>query len=142
METVMVQASTPYPVYIGGGLLDRGGELISRHTAARRCAVITDDTVCPLYGPRLCRALEAAGLESVLYVVPAGVLVCHEADNLTAARDALLSAVDAGRISMERLDESVYRILSLKQEYGLTNDPVDQPDIEALNAGIQAILPQ
>ena len=72
METVMVQASTPYPVYIGGGLLDRGGELISRHTAARRCAVITDDTVCPLYGPRLCRALEAAGLESVLYVVPAG----------------------------------------------------------------------
>ena len=58
METVMVQASTPYPVYIGGGLLDRGGELISRHTAARRCAVITDDTVCPLYGPRLGRALD------------------------------------------------------------------------------------
>ena len=43
---------------------------------------------------------------------------------------------------MERLDESVYRILSLKQAYGLTNDPVDQPDIEALNARIQAILPQ
>ena len=72
METVMVQASTPYPVYIGGGLLDRGGELISRHTAARRCAVITDDTVCPLYGPRLCRALEAAGLSPALYAFPAG----------------------------------------------------------------------
>ena len=70
------------------------------------------------------------------------LLVCHEADNLTAARGALLSAVDAGRISMERLDESVYRILSLKQEYGLTNDLVGQPDIEALNARIQAILPQ
>lgn len=83
--------------------------------------------------------------EAAVMAVEAGcdlLLVCHEADNLTAARDALLSAVDAGRISMERLDESVYRILSLKQEYGLTNDPVDQPDIETLNAGIQAILPQ
>ena len=83
--------------------------------------------------------------EAAVMAVEAGcdlLLVCHEADNLTAARDALLSAVDAGRISMERLDESVYRILSLKQEYGLTNDPVDQPDIETLNARIQAILPQ
>ncbi|WP_300270656.1 beta-N-acetylhexosaminidase, partial [uncultured Flavonifractor sp.] len=80
--------------------------------------------------------------EAAVMAVEAGcdlLLVCHEADNLTAARDALLSAVDAGRISMERLDESVYRILSLKQEYGLTNDPVDQPDIEALNARIGAI---
>ena len=83
--------------------------------------------------------------EAAVMAVEAGcdlLLVCHEADNLTAARDALLSAVDAGRISMERLDESVYRILSLKQEYGLTNDLVGQPDIEALNARIQAILPQ
>ena len=80
--------------------------------------------------------------EAAVMAVEAGcdlLLVCHEADNLTAARDALLSAVDAGRISMERLDESVYRILSLKQEYGLTNDPVDQPDIEALNARIGSI---
>ena len=72
METVMVNASAAYPVYIGGGLLDRCGELLPRHTAARRCAVITDDTVCPLYAPRLCRSLEAAGLETVLYAVPAG----------------------------------------------------------------------
>ena len=40
---------------------------------------------------------------------------------------------------MERLDESVYRILSLKQEYGLTNDLVGQPDVEVLNAQIEAI---
>lgn len=80
--------------------------------------------------------------EAAVMAVEAGcdlLLVCHEADNLTAARDALLSAVDAGHISMERLDESVYRILSLKQEYGLTNDPVDQPDIETLNARIGSI---
>ena len=72
METVMVHASTAYPVYIGGGLLDRCGHLIAAHTAAHRYAVITDDTVCPIYAPRLCRSLEADGLEAVLYVVPAG----------------------------------------------------------------------
>lgn len=80
--------------------------------------------------------------EAAVLAVEAGcdlLLVCHEADNLTAARDALLAAVDSGRISMERLDESVYRILSLKGEYGLTNDPVSQPDIDSLNAQIQAL---
>ena len=80
--------------------------------------------------------------EAAVLAVEAGcdlLLVCHEADNLTAAREALLAAVDSGRISMERLNESVYRILSLKGEYSLTNDPVDQPDIDSLNAQIQAL---
>ena len=67
--------------------------------------------------------------------------MCHEADNLTAAWDALLEAVNSGRISMDRLDESVYRLLSLKAEWGLTNLPVEEPDLEALNARLQAILP-
>ena len=70
------------------------------------------------------------------------LLVCHGADNLTAARDALLEAVDSGRLSPERLDESVKRILSLKAEYGLTNDPVDTPDVDALNARIGALTEQ
>ena len=80
--------------------------------------------------------------EAAVMALEAGcdlLLVCHEADNLTAAREALLSAVEEGRLSMERLDESVYRILALKEEYGLTNDPVDQPDIHSLNAQIQAL---
>ena len=70
------------------------------------------------------------------------LLVCHGADNLTAARDALLEAADSGRLSPERLDESVKRILSLKAEYGLTNDPVDTPDVDALNARIGALTEQ
>ena len=80
--------------------------------------------------------------EAAVLAVEAGcdlLLVCHELDNLTAARSALLEAVDTGRISMERLDESVYRILSLKLEYGLTNDPVSAPDVAALNAQIDAL---
>lgn len=81
--------------------------------------------------------------EAAVLAVEAGcdlLLVCHEADNLTAARDALLEAVDSGRISMERLDESVYRLLSLKLDWELTNDPVETPNIDALNEQIQAMM--
>ena len=56
--------------------------------------------------------------------------------------DALLEAVVNGRISVERLDESVYRILALKAEYGLTNAPVETPDVAALNADIAALTGQ
>ena len=83
--------------------------------------------------------------EAAVLAVEAGcdlLLVCHGADNLTAARDALLEAADSGRLSPERLDESVKRILSLKTEYGLTNDPVDTPDVDALNASIGALTEQ
>ena len=83
--------------------------------------------------------------EAAVMAVEAGcdlLLVCHGADNLTAARDALLEAVETGRISQERLDESVYRILSVKQSYGLTSDLVPEPDLEALNAQIQRLLSQ
>ena len=67
----MVHAAKAYPVYIGGGLLGRCGELAARHSNGR-CAVICDDTVCGLYGPQVCRSLEAAGLSPVLYAFPAG----------------------------------------------------------------------
>ena len=83
--------------------------------------------------------------EAAVLAVEAGcdlLLVCHGADNLTEARDALLEAADSGRISPERLDESVKRILSLKAGYGLTNDPVDTPDVDALNARIGALTEQ
>lgn len=83
--------------------------------------------------------------EAAVLAVEAGcdlLLVCHGADNLTAARDALLEAVETGRISQARLDESVCRILSVKQAYGLTSDPVSEPDLEALNAQIQGLLSQ
>lgn len=80
--------------------------------------------------------------EAAVLAVEAGcdlLLVCHSADNLAAAHAALVDAVDSGRISMERLDESVYRVLSLKAVYGLSNAPVEAPDIKALNDRIAAL---
>lgn len=81
--------------------------------------------------------------EAAVLALEAGcdlLLVCHGADNLTAARDALLEAVETGRISQERLDESVYRILKVKSDFALTNDPVDENvDVSALNDQIAAL---
>ena len=80
--------------------------------------------------------------EAAVLAVEAGcdlLLLCHGADNLAAAHAALVEAVDSGRIPEERLDESVRRILALKGAYGLTNAPVEAPDIEALNDRIAAL---
>lgn len=80
--------------------------------------------------------------EAAVLAVEAGcdlLLVCHGADNLAEAHAALVEAVDSGRIPEERLDESVYRVLSLKAVYGLSNAPVEAPDIEALNDRIAAL---
>ena len=81
--------------------------------------------------------------EAAVLALEAGcdlLLVCHGAGNLTAAREGLLAAVESGRISQKRLDESVYRILSLKLEYAVTNDPVPQPDAAELNQTVDQLL--
>ena len=54
-------------------------------------------------------------------------------------RQAVLDAVDAGRITADRLDQSVRRILTLKQSYGLTSDPVNLPDLDTLNAQVDVV---
>ena len=69
------------------------------------------------------------------------LLICHEEENLREAYDALLTSVKSGRITEKRLNESVLRILFLKAEYKLTNEPVTTPDVDALNRKIEEILP-
>lgn len=80
--------------------------------------------------------------EAAVLAVEAGcdvLLVCHEAGSVDQVYTALLDAVDTGRITEDRLDQSVRRILTLKQDYGLTSDPVDLPDLDALNAQVSAV---
>lgn len=72
MQTVMVNASTAYPVHIGPGLLDKSGELIAGVLKSRTCAVITDSTVERLYAARVCRSLQKAGFKVFLHTFPAG----------------------------------------------------------------------
>lgn len=66
------------------------------------------------------------------------LLVCHEYENASAALAALKEAVEAGEISMDRLDEAVTRILKMKADYNITSAPVETPDVAALNARTQA----
>lgn len=99
-------------------------------------AVLTDDLT-------MGAVTQSYGLgEAAVLAVEAGcdiLLVCHGQDSVPAVRTALLEAAASGRITTERLDESVYRILRLKTEYALTNEPVSPPDLEALNAQIGAV---
>lgn len=99
-------------------------------------AVLTDDLT-------MGAVTQSYGLgEAAVLAVEAGcdiLLVCHGQDSVPAVRTALLEAGASGRITAERLDESVYRILRLKTEYALTNEPVSPPDLEALNAQIGAV---
>ncbi|MBQ9521660.1 MAG: glycoside hydrolase family 3 [Oscillospiraceae bacterium] len=57
--------------------------------------------------------------EVALRAMEAGVDVLLAPNNLGEAADALLSAVEEGRISESRIDESVMRVLQLKESYGI-----------------------
>ena len=59
-----------YDAHVGSGVLERAGEIIRTVAPAHRYAIIADDTVAPLYAPRLRASLGAAGAE--LFTIPAG----------------------------------------------------------------------
>lgn len=86
MHTVSIQTTQPYAVHIGAGLLARSGELISAVTAARRCVLVTDNMVAPLYAKTVTNALERAGFTVFSYILPAG-----EAHKTLSACGELLS---------------------------------------------------
>jgi 3-dehydroquinate synthase len=72
MQTVRVAAaSRSYPIHIGRGLLARA-DLMAGAIPQRRVAIVTNDTVAPIYLERLAAPLEAAGVACVRIVVPDG----------------------------------------------------------------------
>ena len=85
MESVHVTASRDYDVHIGSGLLDTCGAQITAVTASRRCALVTDSAVAPLYASRVEASLRHAGIEACTYVFPAG----EQNKNLAAYGDIL-----------------------------------------------------
>lgn len=81
--------------------------------------------------------------EAAVLAVEAGcdlLLVCHKTENLAEAYHGLLTAVESGRISPQRLDESVGRILRVKEMYALNEQAISPPDIEQLNGEVKALL--
>ena len=64
--------SRSYSILIGAGQLSRLGVECRRLNLGRRCAVISDCNVAPLYAKAAQKSLRAAGFEPGLIVVPAG----------------------------------------------------------------------
>jgi 3-dehydroquinate synthase len=72
MQTVRVALDRrSYPIHIGRGLVARA-DLVAAAVPQPRVAIVTNDTVAPLWLERLAGPLEAAGVACVRIVVPDG----------------------------------------------------------------------
>ncbi|RIA34706.1 3-dehydroquinate synthase [Ectopseudomonas oleovorans] len=89
MQTLHVElGERSYPIYIGSGLLARP-ELLARHIAGRQVAIVTNETVAPLYLQSLKQALEGFNIAAV--VLPDGEAFKNW-ETLQLIFDGLLSA--------------------------------------------------
>lgn len=68
------------------------------------------------------------------------ILIAHEYTNVASAIKAVKAAVHDGDITEERINESVRRIMQLKQKYQLVNQPVTAVDINKLNTDIENVF--
>ncbi|MEK5445838.1 beta-N-acetylhexosaminidase [Paenibacillus sp. FSL R7-0331] len=96
--------------------------------------VITDDMTMGAITDHY--TLPAAAVDTVL----AGsdiLLIAHGYSNEQKVRAALLDSVHNGVISEARIDQSVQRILELKEKYQLTDKPAAIPDLTILNQDIK-----
>jgi len=80
--------------------------------------------------------------EAAVKAFQAGVdilLIAHGEENLDEGIDGIKEAIQQEEISEERLDESVTRILELKEEYNLNNDPIEDVSIDEMNKEIEQV---
>ncbi|WML33952.1 beta-N-acetylhexosaminidase [Clostridium sp. OS1-26] len=68
------------------------------------------------------------------------ILVSHSYENEVMVINALRNAVGNGVITKERIDESVYRILKLKQKYELKDKAINSIDVDKINEKINTVL--
>ncbi|MBQ5459057.1 MAG: iron-containing alcohol dehydrogenase, partial [Rhodocyclaceae bacterium] len=80
-----------YPIHIGHGLLDCAHEWIAPLIKTPRVAIVSNETVAPLYLDRLQNALEKSGIGALPIILPEGEQ--HKTvDSWLAIHDALLAA--------------------------------------------------
>lgn len=80
--------------------------------------------------------------EVTVDAVKAGVdilMIAHEKELLEAGIEGVKSAVENGEITEDRIDESVQRILKLKEDYDVDNQPADSISIDELNEKIDQV---
>ncbi|MCG3419797.1 beta-N-acetylhexosaminidase [Oceanobacillus jordanicus] len=68
------------------------------------------------------------------------VLVCHGDENKLKALHSLTKAVESGAIKEERIDESVKRILHLKEKYNLSSTSPSNIELDKINQSSEEII--
>jgi len=90
MKTLIVNlGQSHYPIHIGPGLLGRA-DLITPHLMLPKVAIVTNDTVAPLYLASLQSALGSAGIKSFAIILADGESYKNR-DSLNHIHDALLA---------------------------------------------------
>lgn len=72
MNTIQVNTSQPYPVYIGSGILADAGALICKHLKPVKLLIVSDNTVYRLYGKALTQTLLDCNIQVYAFTFPAG----------------------------------------------------------------------
>ena len=79
MTKIRVNASKPYDVVIGNGLLAQAGSLIADAVKGRKAVIVTDDTVNGLYAEKLIKSMNESGFTTDIFVFPNGEeSKCHK----------------------------------------------------------------
>ncbi|RXM57322.1 beta-N-acetylhexosaminidase [Clostridium tetani] len=68
------------------------------------------------------------------------ILICHGYDNEIYVINSIKEAVKNNIITEDKINESVYRILKLKEKYKISNDTVDNIDVDKINSEIKSIF--
>lgn len=68
------------------------------------------------------------------------LLIAGDYENQVGTINALMAAVQEGKISEERIDESVKRILKLKERYKLKDAPIEEIDVKMIERKFNELL--
>ena len=68
------------------------------------------------------------------------LLVCHGYDNEINVINAIKDSIKNENISIHTINKSVYRILSLKENYKITDEKIEEVDINTINTKFEDIL--
>ncbi|MEN6314144.1 MAG: glycoside hydrolase family 3 N-terminal domain-containing protein, partial [Clostridiaceae bacterium] len=68
------------------------------------------------------------------------ILLSGGYNNVVRVLNALKNAAANGTIPMSRINESVYRILKLKQKYNLRDTSIGSINVGTINSDIEAVL--
>ncbi len=93
MQTVRVNlGQNSYDISIGYGILAKLEDFVRTAGFSKRALIISDTHVGPLYGESLKAALSRAGLDAILYQIPAG----EESKSLAEAEKLFTCAIEGG----------------------------------------------